>query len=371
MKSLRRLLFTLLVLTGANGVVGVVQAQNPPQPDCIFTINNLTTAGNTGVFDNRFIGCDAWTLVYQSSGFSGLSLTFQSATGATVATIGAWGTYTGTVVTGVNPNTDTTGRITQFSNGLVITPWVRVNLAGLMGAGTVNGTVYGYKTGYSSGNGGGGGTACPGTAGTPCVVDGPDTPSASPTHNPVLVAGIDAGFSRIRYLPISTLAGNAYVQVVEAGTTTALSDASTNSPNRPQADDGLGPAGGDTFPVYPFLFNGTTWDREITCSSTVIVDDSTSGTVQQIALSGTNKIRLCKMTLTTAAGVNVQLVYGTGVNCGTGTANLTGLYQTASTIAEDWVADRSALTTPAGQAVCLVLGGATRTTGTISYAQFN
>lgn len=137
--------------------VGALFAQNPAAPDCIVSFN-FTAAGSSAVFDNRYIGCVTWTIAYQSSGFSGLTLTFQSATGANTA--GSFGTYTGSItgtVPGINPNTSTTGAITQFANGIIVTPWLRVNLSGLTGSGRVDGVLYGYKTGYSAGNGGGSG----------------------------------------------------------------------------------------------------------------------------------------------------------------------------------------------------------------------
>lgn len=328
-KFLLTILFT--VLTGSNSMVW---GQNPPQPDCILFIS-LSSAASTGVFDNRFIGCDTWTLTYQSSTFTGLTLTFQSATGAVTA--GTFGTYTGTVVTGVNPNTNTTGRITQFSNGLVITPWLRVDLSGLTGTGTVNGVVYGYKTGYSGGNGGGGSSTCPGTVAVPCVVDGVAADGAALGGNPNLI-GISDG---------------------------------TNARNVKSASSvGNGNAGTGIPAQAPSLFNGATWDRQLTCPSTVVVDDSVMGLTTVIAASGSTKIYICKMTLTTAAGVNVQLFYGTGAACVTTSTALSGLYQNVSAVAEDFIADQSALTTPASQAVCLSLGAGTRTTGQIQYTQF-
>jgi hypothetical protein len=129
-------------------------------------------------------------------------------------------------------------------------------------------------------------------------------------------------------------------------------------------------AGGGVQTIQPSLFNGATFDRALTCPNSVIVDDSTMGNTQIIAASGATRVKICKMTLTTAAGVSIQLTQGTGLNCVTGNANLSGLYQNASTVAEDFVADQSALSSATSQAVCLNLGAATRTTGQIQYVQF-
>lgn len=154
----------LLLLFG--GIAWPQQPQ-PVPPDCVVNIN-LTAAGSapsTAGFSNVAVGCDTWTLVYTSTGFTGLTLTFESApTGPLTA--GTFGTYTGTTVKGSNPLTATDQGIATFTNlGMspVATPWVRVTLSGLTGSGRVSGVLYGYKTGYTAGNGGGGG----GGGGTP------------------------------------------------------------------------------------------------------------------------------------------------------------------------------------------------------------
>jgi hypothetical protein len=161
-------------------------------PDCVqfFTFTSPTVAGSlpvpgaTPVTDNRQTGCVNWIMVYESSGFSVVSLTFQSATGATVP--GTLGPFSGTTVSGSNPATSTTSATTVFS-GYV--GWWNVALTAT-GAGTVRGSLYGYREGYSLSSSSGSG-GCPGTTATPCVVDGPDAPGAASTKNPVQVAGND------------------------------------------------------------------------------------------------------------------------------------------------------------------------------------
>lgn len=106
--------------------------------------NTTVAAGNPNTGDNRQAGCESWTLQYQSVGFSGVTLTIQSAPGSLTA--GSWVTYAGSIDTGINPNTSTTGATTTGHNGAITIPWIRVNAA-LTGTGTLNGVLYGIKSG--------------------------------------------------------------------------------------------------------------------------------------------------------------------------------------------------------------------------------
>jgi len=280
-------------------------------PDCVsfFTFSNagvagaLPAPGNTPTIDNRQTACINWTMVYEAEGFTGLSLTFQSADGATAP--GAMGTFSGTVLTGSNPATSTVNSLTTF-NGYV--GWFRVALSGLTGTGTVRGALYGYRNGYPPPSSG---APCPGTTVTPCVV-----------------AGENAGTPKI-------------IQTDAAGN--LITDTQ--------------------------VFNGTTWVPQLSCTNVAIVDDSTSGNIQQIVGIAFKQIRICKLSLTSASAVGIQLTYGVGANCGAA-MNLSGLYQGVTAIAEDFQADQSPLVALVGNTVCLNLSGTIRTTGQIFYAQF-
>jgi hypothetical protein len=95
----------------------------------------------------------------------------------------------------------------------------------------------------------------------------------------------------------------------------------------------------------PFLFNGTTSDRQrdttqfgapanqlgvatagSICNASVAVN-AVSAITQLVALSGTTRVYVCSYSLSvaTTSGVGtLQFSYGTGTTCGTGTGNLTG-----------------------------------------------
>jgi hypothetical protein len=298
------------------------------------------TSPFSGGYDNRNQGIFYWMISYQATNCTALSLQFESANGA--STPGAFGAFSGTVDKGVNPNTNTTQATTTFE-GYV--SWYRVNLSSMTGVGcSVSGTLYGFRTAPAAiGGQQFGGSGCPGTLATPCDVQGLQADAAALAGNPVRVCGSDGANCR-----------------------TVLVDSSGRAVGVGAAAPGAAIVGN---PVRVAIAAQGNVQDILSCPNTVIVNDSTMGLTQIIAASGSTKIYICKITLTTAAPVNIQLQQGTGANCGTGTANLGGLYQSAVTVADDYGSDFTWLTSAASQAVCLNLGAATQTTGTISYAQ--
>lgn len=289
-------------------------------PDCrrdfaFSAVGNGATLANYGPGSpDGGNACTVWILVYAvantGGAVTGLSLVVQSAPAGTIETTpGTFGTYAGTVDLGVNPNTSTTGAQTQMHNATMAIPFIRVRLASLTATGTT--AVYGVLEGWNEGNSGGGGsTACPGTVGTPCVVDGPDASGAAPTHSPVLVAGFDG---------------------------TNVRTMKTDNQGR------LVPG------AYP--------------NSTAVTLTS-SGLTQLIAASGATVITIGSYSISFNGTTDFQLEYGTGVNCGTGTTALTGLYKTLLTIAID-----DPIQVPASQAVCANLGSAVTGGGVMMYNQ--
>jgi hypothetical protein len=124
-------------------------------PDCRLDFT-LTSATNSSTFDNRGKLCGTWVLTYTSTGFSGLTLTVQAAPATAAGIAGSWGTATGTF-TGTHPATTTTHALVRLEG---FHPFMRLNLSGLTGSGTVTGRLYGYryvasKVVESGGSGGG------------------------------------------------------------------------------------------------------------------------------------------------------------------------------------------------------------------------
>lgn len=196
MKLLKRFLLFLAALP--------LMAQTPT-PDCPPQQFYFTNGNGAQIFDNRSIGCDQWTIVYQADpGLSGYTLAFQSTTG--INGPGTFVAYTGnTINSSASFGTAANGIATYcnlascLSMGVTVnTPWVQVLVSGASGSGAVRGTLYGYRTGYtggtggSGGGGGGGGTGCP----NPCPVVGTAAAGSPPNGDPVLVGGSDGTDAR-------------------------------------------------------------------------------------------------------------------------------------------------------------------------------
>lgn len=122
--------------------------------------------------------------------------------------------------------------------------------------------------------------------------------------------------------------------------------------------------------VAPSTFNGTTWDRAFTCTSSAVINATAAATTQLVALSGSTVIRVCGFTLTESLAGTAQFVYGTGSNCGTGTTNLTGAMALATSgVMTVSAGTGSVFRTIAANALCLtaVTGNIT---GFVTYAQY-
>lgn len=119
------------------------------QPDCLIPFT-FTAAGNFpatnvtgGAGDNRTKGCAAWTLMYQNTGMTSVSVTLQS--GSSVSTTVSYGAFAGTISTGfVNPIVSDTGGSLQATNSTADISWVRVHVAAT-GTGTLTGVLYGFR----------------------------------------------------------------------------------------------------------------------------------------------------------------------------------------------------------------------------------
>lgn len=137
------------------------------KPDCDIPFMFSTGSGSrsplTGCAQN-LQGVTFWHMTYQSVGYSGVSLTVQTAPDNS-GTPGSWSTFT--AATGSNPATSLTGVLADatFSG---YTPWISVD-ASLTGTGTVTGHLYGCRTPGCGSGGSGGSSGCAGTVGTPCV----------------------------------------------------------------------------------------------------------------------------------------------------------------------------------------------------------
>lgn len=110
-------------------------------PSCPTVQFKITAVGATTYYDNRQAGCEYFYIAYQSTGFSAISLQFESASGAN--TPGSFAAYSGTITAGVNPNTGTTS---GYTTGTGYVGWYRMNLVSATGSGTITGVMFGTST---------------------------------------------------------------------------------------------------------------------------------------------------------------------------------------------------------------------------------
>jgi hypothetical protein len=301
-------LLALALLGSGSGPALLAQsASTTVQPDCMIVFNftavaNSPTSPNNGL-DNRTLGCTTWQVSYSNSGFSAISLVLQSATDSS-GSPGTYGNFSGTTLTGSNPNTSTTQAYSQFTGA---NPWVRVRLASVTGSGVVSGAAYGWR--IPSANNATSGTAAVNLTqvGGAAIALGQTTMAAS--------------------IPISIASNQSAIPVTTSGTQL----------------------------VQPV------------CTSQASITLSGSGNTRIITGVSSQQIRVCHISFQTATPEDIKLTSGTGSNCGTGTANVTGLYSSTVGIALDtW----GVLTAPSSADLCINQSAAQALGGVVVYSIF-
>jgi len=344
-----RLVQIALFLSGLLGHLPLkAQQLVATQPDCImffhFTASGQTspTSPNAG-FSNLTNGCTTWNVSYANTGFSAITLAFQSAPNVS-GIAGTWGTFAGgTLLAGINPNTNTTGAFTWLTG---YNPWVRVALTAATGTGEVDGAVYGYRipsagaTGTGTQTVTGTVTANQGTAGSAWPVSQSGTWTVQPGNTANTTAWkVD----------------NSAVTQPVAGT--AASGAAPVGNPLWMAGLGSGATGGLLYPITA-------------CDSSAVVTVTAGNTTEIVSLTASRSIRVCSFSLSISLAGTAQWVTGTGTNCGSGTANLTGAYSIATgATAAQGGGMGELFKSPASNALCLaaVTGNIT---GVVSYAKY-
>lgn len=370
MKTKLILALLFLFYTGKQGVMAQGTAV-PPDCQVFFAITAAGSAPLVNGFDNRASQCVTWTVAYESTGFSGLTIAFQSSVGATTPT--SFGAYTGTTVfASTSFGTSTTGGIATYSNlvtGLVVnTPWVRVNVSGLTGTGTIRGVIYGYRTGYTGGTGGGGGgsggTGCP----NPCPVIGPTAVGAIPAVAPVVVGGVDNATGAVRTLLTDTngnLLPNVNIVKVGGGNVAGGGGAGTLGVGGPAA---AGAAAGNPFVTgYRDDSGNAQADYGFPDQVAVTISAGTDTVMVTGVMSTQTYVGHLSFTLDSAQTVTIR--QGTGANCGTSTLILYGPAPALVGVALDFDSRGGLHTTIAARDLCLHLGGSATVGGGIWYGQ--
>lgn len=190
---MKRFLLPLFLLAAA----AVPSMAQQPAPNCQINFSWTDVATSPVSFNAGVTQCAYWVISYQVSGFSAVSLQFESATGV-AGTPGTFGAFSGTVTSGSNPLTATSCSTPSDCRSTFtgVVGWYRVNFVSHTGNGSIQGTLQGYKTYQGLGGDSPSLGGCAGTISTPCIVAGPNAAGAAPTKNPVLVGGIDGTDTR-------------------------------------------------------------------------------------------------------------------------------------------------------------------------------
>lgn len=244
--------------------------------------------------------------------------------------------------------------------------------------------------------------AAPGTAASPSsnvvTVQGPTASGAALAGNPILQGASDgtnvqtvkqssaaanttgtgvpaSGGMCLYSSTLSNLSAGTYgpipcsinaVPEVAIGGTSAASATGNGSPIPVRNHAGsVGPLS-----VAPTVLNGSTYDAEFTCPNTAAVSVTAGNTTQIVGLSGTTVIRVCSVSLGISLTGTVNVVTGTGTNCGTPTTISNPIpLVTGQLWAQTAPAGGSLFRSTAGGEICIAAGTG-NVTGFISYAQF-
>lgn len=103
------------------------------------------------------------------------------------------------------------------------------------------------------------------------------------------------------------------------------------------------------------------------CTSSAAVTVTAAGSTQIVALTAAQSIRVCHLSLSMQAPVDIKLVQGTGANCAAGPADITGVYSTVLALALDFT---TPLVGTAANALCLNLGSAVTGGGVVTYSKY-
>ena len=332
-------------------------------PDCLIFFD-YTAVGNSANFDNRFLGCDSWTVSYTATGFATLSLIFQDSPDANGAP-GGFVNFAGTVVSGVNPNVAITQASTLFKGYY---PWLRVRLdATTGGPGRVRGTFFGYRS-----------------SPTPWVILAPGstvtanqgTANTAGNRWPIYLSDGANPQGVVANPLFNRLSDGAAAQGVVANPLFArLSDGAAAqgtqaNPLFGRLSDGTNPFGTATNPIAesPYLWDGTAWVVQPVCNLSAAITFAGAGTTQIVALVAGQRIRVCHISFSLSGASNATIIQGTGGACAVPTA-LSGAYTNILGLALDF-GDRTQLQTTVANGLCVTLSAAVTGGGLVTYAQY-
>lgn len=112
----------------------------------------------------------------------------------------------------------------------------------------------------------------------------------------------------------------------------------------------------------------TALSTSCTLSAAIELAPAVIGVQQIVALTAGQTIRVCGITLANSATADIRLVQGTGANCVTGPANVTGTLRNVLSWVDAW--QSNPLTLASAQALCLSSSAAVNIGGVILYGKF-
>ena len=175
-----------------------------------------TAMGTSAAFNNSNPRYNAWTVMYTYSGSGNFSVELDCAPDVTTPggtpTPGSFTTCSNTV-TGSNPSTQALGKF-GYITFVGYTPWIETKINSIS-SGNVTIIAWGFNPADPEAASGSGG--CAGTAGTPCIVAGPNAPGTASTKNPVQVAGNDG--TNVQAIATDTSGNTKIVQAQPANVT--------------------------------------------------------------------------------------------------------------------------------------------------------
>jgi hypothetical protein len=361
-----RLLFCLALCC-----VSLWAQQTSTTPDCVSSGNTFafTANGDSQAIQARSTPtaqpCVSWRVTYEAPAtVTGLTVTLQGAPDNGSGAPGAWVTFAGAVDDGSNPmSTLTTGafNVRPGTSG-VYYPWVRVDLSAYSGSGTINTKVLGYRGTAPEPPPPAAASGCAGTSTTPCVVDGPNAAGTAPTKPPVFTAGFDG--TNVQDIRTDTSG-----QLVPSGVASANADGTTNTPNQPQVGI-AGTPGLAKYTTRPENFNGSTWDRNFVCPSSVDVALSGTGLTEIVAGTASQVIRICNLFVTSvSAGTPVVNTFTVSTATITSCASPTQLLLAGGVTGLDSIFNGT-LRSGSGQSICVSESTANSDKVTITYVKY-
>ena len=106
------------------------------------------------------------------------------------------------------------------------------------------------------------------------------------------------------------------------------------------------------------------------CTLQQLFNLAASGNTRIINAGGTGTVRICEISFSTTAAEDIKLTEGTGTNCATGLADVTGLYKSVQSMVLDPQASAPIAAQTAGHDICLNQSAAQALGGLVVYAKF-